>query len=240
LGNQSWSIIVFGYNEGATVGKVINSAIEFCSVNGINDYEIIAVDDGSTDNSYSIIKQLSDGNKAVKPLRNPLNLGIGPTMIKGYTAAAKENVIAVPADGQFRINELRDFINFEDRSFLSFQREQKDYALYRKFVSHANRLFNLAFLSMNVKDVNWVKAYKNKDLQNIGLKLSSSLINSEICSKLQIMNYKIHEIPSVYYNRVSGKARGASLKTVSQAIVELLKLAFIIRKFKKELKQSFT
>ncbi|MCI0448581.1 MAG: glycosyltransferase family 2 protein [Chlorobi bacterium] len=236
MANQSWSIIVFGYNEGATVGNVINSVIEFCLSNGIGDYEIIAVDDGSTDNSYDVIKSLSETHSVIKPVRNQTNLGIGPTMLKGYKASQKENVIAIPADGQFKINELGEFKDFDDRSFLSFQREQKDYTLYRRLVSYANRMFNLAFLSMNVKDVNWVKAYKNKDLQNIELMLNSSLINSEICSKLQIMNYKIHEIPSVYHNRVSGRARGASLKTISQAVVELLKLAFIIRKFRKKIK----
>jgi len=237
LAKQSWSIIVFGYNEEATVGKVIKSVIEFCSVNGIRDYEIIAVDDGSTDSSYNIIKQLSSIHKVIKPIRNNSNLGIGPTMINGYRASQKENVIAIPADGQFEINELFDFINFDEKSFLSFYREQKDYTLYRKIVSQANRAFNLA-LSMNVKDVNWVKAYKKNDLERIKLKLNSSLVNSEICSKLQIMDYKIHEIPSVYHSRIGGRARGASFKTVSQAIIELLKLAFIISSFKKNFKKK--
>lgn len=238
LSNQSWSIIIFGYNEESTVGNVVESVVKFFTENSVRDFEIIVIDDGSSDNSEKVIRSLCKNYPFIKSIRHEVNLGIGPSMIRGYNEAKKENVIAIPADGQFDINELRPYINFDERSFLSFQRQQTNYGLYRKIVSRTNELFNRKLLSMNVKDVNWVKAYKNSDLRGIDLKLRSSLVNTEICSKLRIMNYKITEIPSVYHSRIGGKPRGASFKTVSQAIGELIKLVFIIRAFRKRIRKQ--
>ncbi|MCX7877162.1 MAG: glycosyltransferase family 2 protein [Ignavibacteria bacterium] len=238
MSTQSWSIIIFGYNEERTIGSVIESVIKFCGENKINDFEIIVIDDGSSDNSQKIIKSFSGKYSFIKNIRHDVNLGIGPAMVRGYSEATKENVIAIPADGQFDICELKPLVNFKTGTFISFQRENTNYGFYRKIVSSTNQLFNRIFLSMNVKDVNWVKAYKNSDLKAINLELRSSLINTEICSKLRIMNYTIHEIPSVYHSRISGKPRGASFKTVSQAVVELIKLIFIIRKFRQRIRKS--
>ncbi len=232
--NQSWSIVIFGYNEGATLASVTGEAQKFLETNNIPDSEILIVDDGSTDNTQSITNTLKETVRCLRVIRHGTNLGIGPALVTGYTNARCENVVAVPADGQFDINELQPCMNIPERAFVSFYREQvENYSPYRNLVTVTNRAFNKFFLNLNVKDVNWVKAYRTSDLKSIDLKLHSSIIGSEICAKLQVMGYRPIEAPSVYHPRIAGKARGASLKTVSHAVKELLKLVFIVRKFKK-------
>lgn len=234
--NQSWSIVIFGYNEGATLPSVTGEAQKFFETNNIPGSEILIVDDGSTDNTQSITNTLKGTIRCLRVIRHSTNLGIGPALVSGYTNAQCENVIAVPADGQFDINELKPNINIPEKAFVSFYREQvENYSLFRNLVTVTNKFFNRFFLNLNVKDVNWVKAYKTADLKSIDLKLHSSLIGSEICAKLQVMGYRAIEAPSVYHARIAGKARGASLKTVSHAVKELLKLVFIIKRFQENL-----
>lgn len=233
--NQSWSIIVFCYNEENTIGTVIDSVIDFFKINNIEKSEIIVVDDGSNDGTESIISTIIKNGEELKYIRFPKNMGIGKALLTGYKNASNENVVAIPGDGQFDISELKPYINFPEKSFVSFYRKELNhYSSYRKLITKTNRQFNKNLLSLNIKDVNWVKAYKSKDLEKIDLKLDSSLIGSEICSKLAVKKFSVIETESVYHKRMGGKSRGASLKTLSQAVSDIVKLSFVIRKFRKE------
>jgi glycosyltransferase involved in cell wall biosynthesis len=229
--DQSWSVVIFGFNEGKTIADVIGKAKSFFEINKVSA-ELIIIDDGSTDETeLTVTEFISD---KVIYIRHSSNLGIGPALLSGYNKAVKENLIAIPADGQFDINELKPFLNFPENKFISFYRQElKEYSAYRKIISFLNKCFNRFFLDLNIKDVNWVKAYKTKDLKTFDLELKSSLIASEICGKLIIKNLKPIETSSVYHSRKAGVARGASLSNLLDAVKELSKLVYIIRKFKK-------
>lgn len=234
--NQSWSFIIFGYNECKTLVPVLNSVVKFSRDNNIDDYEIIIVDDGSTDETRKISEDFKLKHEGIVYLRHDVNLGIGPTLLSGYNSAKKENTVAIPADGQFDITELKDNINFPDNSYLSFHRElKKSYSSYRNFLSGINRFINRKFLFLNIRDVNWVKAYKSADLKILELKIGSSLVCSEICAKLNLKGYSVREIFSVYHERTAGKSKGASFKTLKSAVKDIIKLIIEIRSFKKTL-----
>ncbi|MDQ3020507.1 MAG: glycosyltransferase family 2 protein [Bacteroidota bacterium] len=234
--NQSWSIVVFGYNEEKTISPLIEKIYSFLISNNLNESEIIFIDDGSSDGTENIVKDFKRKYEIIKYIRHPKNLGIGPTLLSGYNKADKENVIAIPADGQFNIDELNPFINFSQRSFISFYRqEMKDYTIYRKLITRINKLLNKYFLKLELKDINWVKAYKTRDLKEIDIKLRSSLVGSEICAKLNLKEYVAIEVLSVYHERTAGKARGASIKMISKAVTELIEIIHIVHRFKKNL-----
>lgn len=238
--NQSWSVIIFAYNEEKTIASVIEKACIFLNRDESVTSEVVIVDDGSTDNSENIIKDIVKSNNNVRYIRHPKNLGIGPTLLTGYKNAEKENVLAIPGDGQFDINELNDHRNFPEKTFLSFYREElPEYSLFRKTVTKSYGFFNKIFLKLNVKDINWVKAFKTKDLKNLDLQLESSLVSSEICAKLCAQGFKSIEILSVYHQRQGGIPRGASMKTLSQAFIELLTLVKVVSVYKKNIKKSF-
>jgi len=88
------------------------------------------------------------------------------------------------------------------------------------------------FLGIRLKDVNWVKIYKNSELKELNLKMKSSLVESEICSKLLLRKNKVLEVNSIYLQRKSGVSKGASLKITMQAMSETLKLIFVILFFR--------
>ena len=87
-------------------------------------------------------------------------------------------------------------------------------------------------MGIDLRDVNWVKIYKREAILNLDLKLKSSLIESEICSKLLIKKNKAIETISVYHQRKFGVSKGASTKVVVQALKETAKLIFVIFLFR--------
>lgn len=92
-------------------------------------------------------------------------------------------------------------------------------------------------MGIRMRDVNWVKAFKTEEIKSFDWKLTSSLIESELCSKLIAKGNKVVEIESVYHPRQAGVSKGASLKIVLQALKETLKLIFIIFFFKRKLRR---
>lgn len=235
---QSWSIIIFGYNEGATLESVCTAVVEMFLSRNRSLFEVIIVDDGSTDNSHAVIVKLKEKYPDhVKAILNPTNFGIGRTLRAGYENARNENVCAVPADGQFDVNELVPHLDFGAHTIVSFYRKENlHYTSFRNVLSLFNKKVNEWFLGIRMRDVNWVKAYKTSEIKSFEWKVTSSLIESELCAKLIVKGNTVTEVVSQYHPRRAGESKGASLKIVIQALRETLKLVFILRNFRKSTK----
>ncbi len=228
--SQTWSIIIFCFNERDSVQRVFESVFKTMARMAPGKFEIVIVDDGSTDGSAEVIQKIKAKSSKVRVVFHPRNLGIGRALYSGYAHAQNENVCAVPADGQFNPGELIPFRNVPPKTFVSFfRKKQAGYNLFRLFLSAFNRLLNRILLGIHLRDVNWVKIYKLKELRKLNLRLRSSLIESEICAKLLARGNDCREIPSVYHQRRGGEAKGGSLLNVWRAFQETLRLAVIVR-----------
>jgi len=229
---QSWSIIIFVFNEEAAIEDVVNKSIDVITKLNPSESEIIIVDDGSTDNTAKILNKFTNMPK-IRIIRHDKNKGIGEALLTGYKHASFENICAIPGDGQFNPEELLPFSNIEPNTIISFYRTQKTrYTLFRKVLSFTNKFLNRYFLKIKIKDVNWIKVYKKTFFYEITPVLTSSLVESEICAKMVRKGYKIIEVKSFYHPRLGGKPKGASLKTIIQATKEILKLYLVLNRLK--------
>jgi len=231
---QSWSVIIFCYNEAGTIERVVADAKSVMNEIAPGKHEIIIVDDGSNDGSTEKIRELEKKVQNVKTVFHASNRGIGGALRSGYAQAANENMCAIPADGQFNVKELLPFRRIDEKTFVSFYRvENTTYSNFRKGLSYLNKRLNQIFLHVHLRDVNWVKIYNNKELKQLPLRLESSLVESEICAKLVLQGNKPVEVSSVYLRRSYGKSKGASSITILRAAKETWKLIVQIRKFAK-------
>jgi len=231
--NQSWSIVVFCYNEVGTIKEIVELICSIFDTSKKGLYEVVIVDDGSTDGSVEKIDKVAELRRdVVKVVKHVKNKGIGETLHDGYLASKNENLTAIPADGQFNVRELVPYMNIDENTFVSFYRlENVQYTTFRNFLSFLNKGVNKILNGMALKDVNWVKIYKTKAVQSFDLKLRSSLIESEICAKLLRSGYTANEVLSYYHPRVSGVSKGASFKIIRQALRETAKLIWVMQRF---------
>lgn len=225
------SIIIFCYNEGENISPVISSALSLLT-EIMEQFEIIIVDDGSTDDTIEICKIIAAQNSRINIVRHAINKGIGMALRSGYEFAKYEYVCAIPGDGQFDVKELIHVKPFSKNIFYSFYRYNAQYSLYRNCLTWVNRLFNQHILGVYLRDVNWIKVYRKEQIELVNPVLRSSLIESEICAKLYKMNVMPIEIPSVYHTRYFGKSKGGSWKTVRKAVAETYKLWRVVVSFK--------
>lgn len=225
------SLIIFCYNEAGNIGSVIdlckNLLPEIAS-----DFELIVVDDGSSDNTAEEVLAKVKDFPNIRVIRHEVNRGIGNALRSGYEAARKEYVCAIPGDNQFDLQLLRAVKPFDDNTYYAFYRINTGYSTYRKLLSWGNRLFNQHVLGIFLRDVNWVKVYRLSQLRSIQPRLTSSLIESEICAKLFRKGVRPIEMPTEYLRRMFGTPKGGGWKTLRLAMRDMSKLVWEVYRFR--------
>ncbi len=230
---QSWSVGILCYNEEGSLRTVFGKVLHLFHTWELNNWEILLVDDGSKDKTPEIIQALAATDSRVKAIYHNTNLGIGEGIRSIYFNASHENVVFIPGDGQFDIQELIPYKEVDQKTFLSFYRqENQTYSAFRNILSWMNKLFNQLVLGLKLRDVNWVKVYKSSVLKQIDLRLHSSAIESEICAKLNVLGIRCTEIKSTYLPRTHGSSKGASFKSILLVIKDLFKLFIAVSAFR--------
>lgn len=100
----SLAIIVPVFNEKDAVGGILET---LCNLRGQNDWEIIVVDDASSDGSSPVIDTFRD---RVTVLRHISNRGYGASLKTGILATRTENVIFIDGDGQHKVEDIPRFV----------------------------------------------------------------------------------------------------------------------------------
>ena len=235
---QTWSVGILCYNEAGTLGKVTKDLVDVLK-QMTDTFEVIIVDDRSSDGSRVVANDLANVYPQVRVVSHEMNKGIGGALRSIYDTAKYENIGFIPGDGQFDVKEYLPFPEIADNHFLSFYRkENTSYNLFRNALSLCNKKLNAMFLGITLKDVNWTKVYKRKDIRELNLELTSSLIESEICAKLLYQKKRVIEVESKYLPRTYGESKGASMKIVKKALKDTPVLIQIMSRFKKAMKQK--
>ena len=229
---QSWSIIMFFYNEEGNVSNVCQKIISFLNPLPNDKKEVIFINDGSTDQSLENVKKIMEDYSYIKFINHKKNLGVGSALRSGYNQATMENICAVPGDGQFDLNELKAFRNIPEKTIISFFRVSRpNYSTFRKILTKLNRIINKLLFSFYLKDVNWIKIYKKSSLKGLSLKSSSLFLESEIIYLLN-KTHRIIETPCFFLPRQYGSSKVIKLKVfirIWKDIIYLFSSRFFIR-----------
>jgi glycosyltransferase involved in cell wall biosynthesis len=235
---QTWSVGILCYNEAGTLEKVTTDLINVLR-QLTNTFEVIIVDDRSTDGSRVIANDLAGKFPEIRVISHEVNKGIGGALRSIYENARYENIGTIPGDGQFDITEYLPFGEIPENHFVSFyRRENTSYSLFRNILSLINKKLNAVFLGITLKDVNWAKIYKREDIRALKLELTSSLVESEICAKLLYQKKRLIEVESKYLPRTYGESKGASVKIVKKALKDTWVLVKLMRRFRAAQKRN--
>ncbi len=165
------SVVISLYNEDESLPELA-AWIERVMLAHNFTYEVIFVDDGSTDNSWQVIEQLRLNNKNIKGIRFQRNYGKSAGLNQGFAAASGDVVITMDADMQDspdEIPELYRLIAEEGYDLVSgWKKKRYDNKLTKNLPS---KLFNAAARRMShiqLHDFNCgLKSYRNKVIKNI-------------------------------------------------------------------------
>ncbi len=228
---NSISVFFPCYNEQENVERTAEKVIR--TLEKLNaDFEVIIVDDGSSDQTPQIADAISRRDGRVKVVHHRRNLGYGAALQSGFKAAAKELVFYTDGDGQFDIEEMPPLLELMDRyDIVSCYRLNRQDSLIRRINGWCwTRLVCLLF-SLKIRDIDCAfKLYKRKIFDNIKMSSTGALIDTEILARAARNGYRITQKGVHHYPRTAGSQTGANLRVILRAFKELFELQGRIRR----------
>ncbi len=216
------SIIFPAYNEEKNIKKTVNEAYKFAE-KAFKDFEIIVVDDGSVDNTATIVEEISNTKKKVKLLKNGRNLGYGATVWKGLKAAKKKLIFFSDADRQFDLREIASILEHvgEYDVVIGYRRKRKDPFL-RKLNAWGWKLLLRLVLNLKVRDIDCAfKLFRRDVVEKVSVKSTGATFSAELIYNIKKKGFRIKEVGVGHYPRVAGSPTGAKLSVIKKAFVEL-------------------
>ena len=169
--SKELSIVISLYNEDESIRELVSWIESVMTKNGYS-YEVIMVDDGSTDGSWKIIKELSEANPAVRGISFRRNYGKSAALFHGFKAAQGRVVITMDADLQDspdEIPELYRMVTEEGWDIVSGWKKQRfDNKLTKNLPSKLYNATARKITGIRLHDMNCgLKAYRNEVVKNI-------------------------------------------------------------------------
>lgn len=225
MSNRPLTVFFPCHNEEANVEATTWAALEICPQVS-DDYEIIIVDDASTDRTGLLADQLANAHDRVRVVRNARSRGYGGALQAGFAAAEKEWVFYTDGDGQFDFNELPKLLaRLAEFDIVSAYRINRQESFLRKFNARAwTTLCNL-LLGTGLRDIDCAfKVYPRKLFEQIDIRSTGALIDAEILAKALRRGFRIGQMGVHHYPRRAGTPSGAKLQVIVKAFYELFTL----------------
>jgi glycosyltransferase involved in cell wall biosynthesis len=221
----SISIFFPCYNEQENVGRTVERALAVLEKLEA-DFELIIVDDGSSDRTGQIADEIANRNGRVKVVHHQENLGYGSALQSGFKASTKELVFYTDGDGQFDIKEMPSLLPLmENYDIVSCYRLNRRDNLIRKINGWCWTKLVCLLFGMKVRDIDCAfKLYKREIFDNVKLSSTGALIDTEILARAVRKGYRITQEGVHHYPRAAGMQTGANLRVICRAFRELFKL----------------
>jgi glycosyltransferase involved in cell wall biosynthesis len=192
-----------------------------------DDYEVLLIDDGSTDASGSVADDLARTMKHVRVIHHPFNQGYGAALRTGFGNAAKELIFYTDGDGQYDVGELAQLVPLmEDGVDVvnGYKIERQDNRGRKASGALYNRLARFIF-RLPISDVDCdFRLVRRSAISRISLGVSSGAICVEMIRKLKSAGCTFREVPVHHYPRPHGKSQFFTPRRVARTIFDFFAL----------------
>ncbi len=225
-GKPSISIFFPCYNDAGTIGELVKTAFQVLKKISA-DFEVIVIDDGSTDNSREILKKLTRYNRRLKLVFHDQNKGYGGALQSGFALASKDLIFYTDGDAQYDVKELPILLSLmrDDVDVVNgIKMERQDYR-YRVILGNAYAMAMRWFFLLPIWDVDCdFRLIRKKTLEKIRLRCNSGAICVELVKKLQSAGARFRQVSVYHYNRTYGQSQFFRPMRILKTFIELANL----------------
>lgn len=211
--NNSVSIIIPALNEAGNVENAVSNITQALEKRNITDFEILIIDDGSTDETYQIVNDLCMKNNHISIFHNRAPKGLGYNFRMGVNAASKDYVGWFPGDNQITSESMDNIFEQIGKTdiIIPYVDNPRQRQVYRLILSHIyTAIFNIIF-GLRLKYFNGPCFFKRNLLKTVSMTTDSPAYMAEIIVQL-LKRTAVSYIEVPFYNQKRGYGKSSVLK----------------------------
>jgi glycosyltransferase involved in cell wall biosynthesis len=216
------------FNEEENIEHAISCAISALDLYG-GDYEIIIVDDASTDGSPEMVRRLARDNPRIRMLRHEVNRKLGGSLKTGFAAVTRDLMVYMDADLPFDPHVIGPAIRALEITradvIAGYRLDRTGEGLRRTIYSYLyNSLIGFLF-GWPHRDINFsFKLMRREVLEAVELRSEGSLIDAEMIVKAKNLGFVIQQLGLDYFPRSRGVSTLSSPTVIFKILRELIRL----------------
>lgn len=213
------------YNDKYSIKNLVENAFKTVS-DLTNNYEVLVINDGSTDGSGIVLAKLAEKYKHLKVITHKKNLGYGAALRTGFKKASKSLVFYTDGDGQYDVSELPILFNLmtKDTDFVNGIKMSRHDPTYRIFMGN--------LYSFLVRWLFWIPTYdvdcdfrliRKSVIDKIDLKNNSGAICVELVKKAERAGAIFRQVSVHHLERKHGSSQFFRIDKILPTLLELAK-----------------
>jgi glycosyltransferase involved in cell wall biosynthesis len=218
----SISIFFPAFNDEQTIGELVRNALAIVPT-WTDDYEVLIINDGSTDGTAEVLESLRKEDVHVRPVHHQANRGYGGALQSGFENAAKEFVFYTDGDGQYDVRELARLVPLmvEGIDVVNGYKARRADSLYRVIIGKIyNRTARLLF-RLPIRDVDCdFRLIRRAALQELGTISNSGAACLEMIRKLKTNGAVFAEVQVSHYPRTHGHSQFFTLQSLMRTFYD--------------------
>lgn len=231
----SLSLFFPAYNEEANIALAIQQALQILP-QVTDTYEIIVVNDGSTDQTKEEALKIAKKHPQVRVV-SQRNKGYGGALKRGFKESRYDWIFFTDSDLQFDLAEMKKFVRVASKYDLVLgYRNNRAEGLKRFLLAKSLKIWNRVLLGFprQFKDIDCAFKLMRRDVVKTIEPLFSdgAMVSTEMLLKAYRAGFRFHQIGVTHYDRKYGNPTGSNFKVILKAVYDtfLLRLQFIEHK----------
>ena len=225
------SVFFPAYNDGGTIASLVITAVKVAPTL-TSDYEVIVVNDGSTDDSAQILDELAKLYPGhLRVVHHPKNRGYGGVLRTGFATATKDLIFYTDGDGQYDPAEMTVLWSkmTDDVDWVNGWKISRADPLHRIIIGRVYHHMVKVLFGLKVRDVDCdFRLMRRRIFDVVHLEKDSGVICLEMMKKFQDAGFRVAETPVHHYHRAHGYSQFFNFRRIFQTAIDVLKLWWVL------------
>lgn len=214
------------YNDAGSISRLVQTA--FSTIKKYTSkYEVIVIDDASTDSSRKVLEKLAKEYKKLRLIFHQKNLGYGGALRSGFKTARYELVFYTDGDGQYDVSELPILLSLmtKDVDFVNGIKMARQDPTYRIFIGNLYSFVIRWAFWLPIVDVDCdFRLVRKSIIKKLNLEINSGAICIELVKKAQRKGAIFRQVSVHHYERRFGTSQFFRVDRILNTLGEVFSL----------------